>query len=119
MVNHGRMAKVFGFLSQIFSTFLIDTELYHEKGASVFFAAYYNDIAQLKRFLDDGADPNANDQYGVSLLRYALYGKAPDTLRLLFTRGADPEKDPESALTVWTYASSSPLRALYLELNNK
>lgn len=70
----------------------------------------------MHRYLEEGADPNAYDEHGVSLLRYALFGNAPDTLRLLFGYGADPAKDPQSSLAVWNFASSSRLRALYLEL---
>ena len=50
---------------------------------------------------------------------YAIFGGAPDSLRLLFESGADPDIKSDTGYTAWMYAALSPLRNLYLELWGK
>jgi ankyrin repeat protein len=51
-------------------------------------AAYLDDVDQLSRHLDDGADL-ADRTSGVDLLSWAAFGGAGTTARLLLSRGAD------------------------------
>jgi len=85
----------------------------------LFSAAFDNDAAALARFLDAGADPDSADQRGRTLMMWAVLGGAPDTLELLFERGADPKKESDGGMFPWWYAAQSPLRAHFLKLSEK
>ena len=85
----------------------------------IFSAAFDNDAAALKGFLDAGADPNSSDEVGRTLLMYAVLGEAPDTMTLLFEAGADPQKQTKAGNFPWLYAAINPLRHRFLELWGK
>jgi ankyrin repeat protein len=46
-------------------------------------------IAQLRRYLEDGGDVHARDAHGWTLLHHAADNCEPDAVRLLASRGAD------------------------------
>lgn len=86
---------------------------------NMFSAAFDNDTVALTRFLDSGEDPDSADERGRTLMMWAVLGGAPDTMELLFERGADPKKKSDCGLFPWWYAALSPLRAQFLELQNQ
>ena len=98
---------------------LMTRTLRGERPDDIFSAAFDNDTDALGRFLDSGADPDSTDDRGRTLMMWAVLGNAPDTMELLFTRGADPEKKSDCGLYPWYYAALSPLRATFLRLWGK
>jgi len=85
----------------------------------IFSSAFDNDVAALKGFIDEGADPNSSDAAGRTLLMYAVLGEASDTMTLLFEAGADPEKETHAGKFPWLYAAINPLRQRFLKLWGK
>lgn len=85
----------------------------------IFSAAFTNDTERLSKFLDTGADPNTVDDHGCSLLMYSVLGEAPDTMTLLFSKGADPLIKSKSGTYPWLYAALNPLRERFLALWGK
>ncbi len=49
-----------------------------------------NDIATLRFFLRDGADPDARDRGGIGLLHIAARDGKPEAVKVLLDAGADP-----------------------------
>ena len=54
------------------------------------------DIDQVRKFLDEGANPNAKGDSGSTPLHNAAKGKNPDVVKLLLKYGADPNADDDS-----------------------
>lgn len=52
-------------------------------------AARLSDVAQVRMLLDDGADINEMDEYGLTALHWAAINGCMDLARLLVNRGAD------------------------------
>lgn len=67
-----------------------------DRPPDIFCAAFDNDAQALKAYPDAGADSDSSDDAGRTLLMYAVLGEAPDTMRLLFEAGADPQKKTDS-----------------------
>jgi outer membrane protein assembly factor BamB len=63
-------------------------------------AAAAADVAAVRRALDAGADPNAENRYGRTALSLAAGGGHLEVVRLLLERGADPSRRD------WFYDSS-------------
>ena len=95
---------------------LMSRTLRRDRPADIFTAAFDNDVALLRSLVADGADPDSVDSEGRTPLMYAVFGEAPDTLRLLFEQGADPTRETKAGNVAWFYAALNPLRPLYLEL---
>jgi ankyrin repeat protein len=55
-------------------------------------AAKHNDLGQLSRLLDEGADIDARDGRGYSPLMLAAYAGHAPACELLLARGADPDR---------------------------
>jgi len=72
-------------------------------------AAARGDHAVLRALLDHGADPDATNSVGRTLLHDAARAKSVECTRLLLDRGANPAKqkedpeDPEDTETPWDY----------------
>lgn len=60
-----------------------------------------NDVASMKRMLDSGLDPNAHDAAGYTLLIAASRAGNVEMIRLLTSRGADPNLR-DTAVNSWT-----------------
>jgi len=93
--------------------------LRNDSPPDIFSAAFDNDAEALRGFLDAGADPNSADDAGCTLLMYAVFGEAPDTMTLLFEAGADPQKKTNAGKFPWLYAALNPLRHRFLEMWGK
>jgi len=90
-----------------------------DRPEDMFSAAFNNDADALAGFLDSGADPDSADERGRTLMMWSVLGNAPDTMELLFKRGADPTKKSDCGLFPWWYAALNPLRAQFLKLWGK
>ena len=58
--------------------------------AAIINAVRWADYAELQRLLADGADPNAQDEYGYTALSLAAFNGNARIVELLLAEGADP-----------------------------
>ena len=56
----------------------------------IFAAVKNNDLEEVQRLLQQGADPNAVDEDGDPLLMYAALFSSVDCMKLLIEKGSDP-----------------------------
>lgn len=61
-------------------------------------------IATVKSLLDEGADINAEDDHGVSVLDYAIIDNRLDVAKLLIKRGANINSKDHTGSTILFYA---------------
>ena len=80
-------------------------------------AAYYGKSAELRRLLESGIDCNTPDSLGLSPVIYAIVGQQAACVQLLAQAGADLKLPSHSGSIPWFFASNSPLRRLFLHLN--
>jgi ankyrin repeat protein len=62
------------------------------KAAALADAVKRNDLSQIRTFLNEGGDPNAVGDGGITLLDWALRRERTDAFSLLLNSGADPTK---------------------------
>ncbi|CCG57640.1 ankyrin repeat-containing protein [Brachyspira pilosicoli WesB] len=67
---------------------------------SLFLAVKYNNIEEVKSYLDKGANPNAQDEYGFTALMYATL---IDIAKLLIEEGTDVNIKDNAGATINVY----------------
>ncbi len=80
----------------VISVFLITLSLStavgaDEQASELIAACGRGDLAEVRYFLEAGADPNARDESGATLLFEAVHGRYYPVVQLLLAYGADPD----------------------------
>lgn len=65
-----------------------------------------HDAKELRRPLEEGADVNTKDEYGMTALMWAAYHGQADVVRLLLDKGADATVTDQTGLTALDIASA-------------
>ena len=78
-------------------------------------AAQQGDLAAAEAALSDGADVNGRDQFGQTVLCWAIFNRHPEVAKLLLARGADPSLKGSMVRPV-TAAASQGLIEIVREL---
>ena len=89
--KRSRMIWVLGGLALLGCLFQPCTGFAADKALNeqLFEAALGGDLAQVKTFLEKGADVNAKDKAGMTVLMFAANGSNPEAVKLLIEKGAD------------------------------
>lgn len=82
-----------------------DKDLYYDVYTELHEAAYQNDIDTVQTLLESGADPNSQDEDGMTPLMYAVYSDADlELLQLLLDNGAEVNIEDAYGVTAYDYA---------------
>jgi uncharacterized protein len=84
-----------------------------------FAAAASGDVAQIRQFAADKADPNARDDYERTALHVAAYRRQPDAMRALVAAGADAnamDRDHYDIVTIAAVADDVPTLKAALDI---
>ncbi|MBW5378981.1 ankyrin repeat domain-containing protein, partial [Brachyspira pilosicoli] len=81
------------------------TKMYPMHSQTFFLAVQYNNIKEVKSYLDKGANPNAQDEYGFTALMYAALMGYDDIAKLLIEEGTDVNIKDNAGATALMYAA--------------